>query len=107
MSKPANGISRSQYVLKLMLSGEPVTIEEFKADFVKRDCENLFYKLSYYILQTKYKGAIIRTHNNGRKVIAYQLLNVKQFDANGKYLLPAPKIVKAKKVKKELENANG
>ena len=105
MSKPVDGISRSQYVLKLMLTGEPVTIDEFREDFVKRDCENLFYKLSYYILQTKYNGAIIKAHRNGKKVVAYQLMNPKLFDDNGKYILPIAKRVK--KAKKELENAIG
>jgi hypothetical protein len=103
MPKITGEKTRSQNVLKLLLRGEPVTPEEFRVDFQKRGCENLFYKLSYYILDCKQKGAIIKSIRDWRRVVAYQLMNPKHFDADGNYISPDV----YNQTKKELENANG
>jgi hypothetical protein len=81
-------LSRHEYVLKMMLSGQPVNVEDIKEDFIKRGCENVFYKLSYYILLCKQRGAIIKTIKDGRKVKAYQLMNPNQFDSKCKFIKP-------------------
>ena len=88
MSKSKDDPKRSHFVVKLLLSGQPVAVETFKEEFVKSGHEKVFYKLSYYLLQAKHDGAIIKAHRDGKRVSAYQLINHKLFDADGKFIKP-------------------
>mgnify|MGYP000417373977 CR=1 FL=1 len=88
MPKTKDETKRSHFVTKLLLSGQPVSVETFKEQFTKNGYDQVFYKLSYYLLQAKHDGAIIKAHRNGKRVAAYQLINYKLFDIDGKFIKP-------------------
>lgn len=77
--------TRCRNVMRMLLSGKPVPKDEFKQKFSDMGLQDVFYKLSYYILQAKHQRAIIKTHRNGVRVTAYQLMNADKFDINGFY----------------------
>lgn len=80
--------TRSQLVVKLLLSGEPVQVDSIKQHFVENGLDQVTYKISYYLLQAKHRGAIIKAYRQGKRVIAYQLINHKLFDEYGDYIKP-------------------
>ena len=88
MTHKQEGPTRRQQALKLLLTGEPVSTESIRQYFIDNDIEDVFYKLSYYLLQSKHKGAIIKAHRKGKSVVAYQLVNYKLFDSDGNYIVP-------------------
>jgi hypothetical protein len=64
-------LSAWEKVFVTLMSGEPVTKEYFNSMLGK-----LSYKISSYILETRFSGkAIIRVKKDGRKVVSYQLVN--------------------------------
>ena len=91
-----------QKIITLMLNGKPVTIDEIEQTLGK---EIQMYRLSTYIwhIKTRANGAI-KTVKDGRKVVAYQLVNVKEVkDYMSKQNFTgssAPKVAKTKKVTK-------
>jgi hypothetical protein len=63
-----------QKLMTVMVSGNPVTIEEIDATLGK---EIQMYRLSTYIwLMKTNTNAVIKAIKNGRKITAYQLMNV-------------------------------
>jgi hypothetical protein len=65
-----------QKLLTLMISGKPVTIEEIDTLLGK---EIYMYRLSTYIWHIKtVASGVVRAIKTGRKVTAYQLVNVDQ-----------------------------
>jgi hypothetical protein len=88
MPHQQEGPTRRQQALKLLLTGEPVYTERIRQHFIENGIGDVFYKLSYYLLQSKHKGAIIKAHRNGKSVVAYQLVNYKLFDSDGNYIVP-------------------
>jgi hypothetical protein len=65
-----------QKLLTLMISGKPVTIEEIDTLLGK---EIYMYRLSTYIWHIKtVANGVVRAIKTGRKVTAYQLVNVDQ-----------------------------
>lgn len=79
-------VNRHEKITQVMLSGKPVTPEEFKAVFKDTDQESVMYRLSTNIYNIRKDGGIVRVVKNGRKVQAYQLVNYTEFDANGRYV---------------------
>jgi hypothetical protein len=67
----------------VMKSGEPVTIEQFKQVFTNTKVEPVLYRLSTYIWNIKRTGGIVKSIKDGRKVVAYQLLNGNDFNSDG------------------------
>jgi hypothetical protein len=94
-----------QKILTLLISGKPVSIQEIDDAF---GSEIQMYRLSTYMwhIKTNAEG-VIRPIKDGRKVTAYQLVNVSEVK---KYMdrvgvtqaaaTPATKETKAKKVSK-------
>ena len=77
----SNKLAPFQKLLTIMVSGKPVTITEIDATLGK---EIYVYRLSTYIWHIKTNAnGIIKTIKDGRKVTAYQLMNV---DEIKKYL---------------------
>jgi len=71
---PSNKLKPFQKVLIVLLSGKPVTIEEFES-VLGNDIYT--YKISTYIYNIKVNAnGIIKSIKNGREVTAYQLVNV-------------------------------
>jgi hypothetical protein len=65
-----------QKLLTLMISGKPVTIEEIDTLLGK---EIYMYRLSTYIWHIKtVANGVVRAIKTGRKVTAYQIVNVDQ-----------------------------
>lgn len=61
-------------MLNLMLSGQPVTKEEFES---KIGDQIEMYRISTYVWHMKtIANAIVRVIKDGRKVVAYQVINV-------------------------------
>lgn len=66
-------------LLTVMISGNPVTVEEIDATLGK---EIYMYRLSTYIWHVKtFAGGVVRAIKEGRKVTAYQIVNVKEVKA--------------------------
>ena len=65
-----------QKLLTVLVSGKPVTVEEIEATLGK---EIHMYRLSTYIWHIKsHANGIVRVIKDGRKVTAYQIVNVNE-----------------------------
>ncbi len=99
----SNSAKAFEKVLTVLLSGNPVTKEELDATL---GSEIQMYRLSTYIWDIKtHANGIVRVIKDGRKVSAYQLVNVdemkaymKRTGATAKVAAPAKpaKVAKAK-----------
>lgn len=99
----SNSAKAFEKVLTVLLSGKPVTKEELTATL---GSEIQMYRLSTYIWDIKtHANGIVRVIKDGRKVSAYQLVNIdemkaymKRTGANAKVAAPAKpaKVAKAK-----------
>ena len=58
-------------VLSMMLSGDPIAKEDFDAEL-----GDIAYKLSTFIWRIKIESDTVKVVKDGRKVSAYQLINV-------------------------------
>ena len=67
----------------VLKSGEPVTKEQIYSIFKDTKIEPVLYRLSTNIWNLKKEGGIVKTHKDGRKIVAYQLMNSNEFDNNG------------------------
>ena len=66
-------------LLTVMISGKPVTIEEIDATLGK---EIYMYRISTYIWHIKtFAGGVVKAIKDGRRVRAYQVINVKEVKA--------------------------
>lgn len=79
-------VNRHEKITQVLLSGKPVTIAEIEAVFKGTDQEAVLYRLPTNIYNIRKDGGIIKVIKDGRKVAAYQLVNVGEFDANGRYV---------------------
>lgn len=62
-------------LITVMISGKPVTVEEIEATLGN---EIHMYRLSTYIWHIKqFAGGVVKAIKDGRKVTAYQIVNVK------------------------------
>jgi len=67
-----------QKLLTVLASGKPVTIEEIDATLGK---EIYMYRLSTYIWHIKTNAnGVVKAIKDGRKVTAYQVINVKEME---------------------------
>ena len=74
MSRKSTKLQPFQKLLTVMISGKPVTIEEIDATLGK---EIYMYRLSTYIWHVKtFANGVVKPIKDGRKVTAYQLINV-------------------------------
>jgi len=65
-----------QKLLTVMISGKPVTLEEIDTLLGK---EIYMYRISTYMWHIKtFAGGVVKTIKDGRKVTAYQIMNVKE-----------------------------
>ena len=78
--------NRHEKITVTLLSGKPVSPEEIRDVFKGTDQENVLYRLSTNIYNIRKDGGIIKVHKDGRKVVAYQLVNHTEFDAKGRYV---------------------
>jgi len=70
----------------VLKNGDPVTVEQFNTVFKGTKVEPVLYRLSTYIWNIKKNGGIIKAVKDGRKVIAYQLMNGNEFDNRGHWI---------------------
>ena len=74
MSRKSTKLQPFQKLLTVMVSGKPVTIDEIDATLGK---EIYMYRLSTYIWHIKtFANGIVKPTKDGRKVTAYQIVNV-------------------------------
>jgi hypothetical protein len=74
MSRKSTKLQPFQKLLTVMISGKPVTIEEIDVTLGK---EIYMYRLSTYIWHVKtFANGVVKPIKDGRKVTAYQLINV-------------------------------
>mgnify|MGYP003342236574 FL=1 len=78
--------NRHEKITQVLLSGKPVTPDEIRAVFAGTDQEKVLYRLSTNIYNIRRDGGIVKVIKDGRKVVAYQLVNVDQFDKNGRFI---------------------
>jgi len=100
----SNKFKPFEKLLTVMVSGKPVTIEEIDATLGQ---EIHMYRLSTYIWHIKtFANGTVKAIKDGRKVVAYQLMNVEAIkeymktagvDASKFVAGKATKIVRAKK----------
>jgi hypothetical protein len=65
-----------QKLLTVMISGKPVTLEEIDTLLGK---EIYMYRISTYMWHIKtFAGGVVKSIKDGRKVTAYQIMNVKE-----------------------------
>lgn len=83
--------NRHEKITQVLLSGKPVTPQEIREVFKGTDQEAVLYRLSTNIYNIRRDGGIVKVHKNGRTVVAYQLVNFEEFDANGRYQGPVAK----------------
>lgn len=82
-----NKLSRPEIIAILLKSREdPVLVEEINALFQNTDMGAVTYRISTYIYMIKNAGGKIKVYKDGRKVLAYHLLNPEDFDDNGRYI---------------------
>jgi len=104
MSKHTGKQNRHEKIAVLMLSGKPVTIEEFHAVFTGTDQEKVLYRLPTNIYNIRKDGGIVKVHKNGRNVTAYQLVNFDEFNADGRYIgTNRPQVVAPVSTEEEIE----
>ena len=74
MSRNSTKLQPFQKLLTVMVSGKPVTIDEIDATLGK---EIYMYRLSTYIWHViTFANGVVKPTKDGRKVTAYQLVNV-------------------------------
>jgi hypothetical protein len=78
--------NRHEKITVVLLSGKPISPDDIKACFKDTDQESVLYRLSTNIYNIRLDGGVIKVHKEGRKVSAYQLLNTKCFNAEGRYI---------------------
>jgi hypothetical protein len=72
----SNKLAPFQKLLTVMISGKEVTLEEIDALLGK---EIYMYRISTYMWHIKtFAGGVVKTIKDGRKVSAYQIVNVKE-----------------------------
>ena len=98
-------INRHERIVQILLSGKPVSPQEILSCLKGTDQEKVGYRLSTNIYNARLDGAIIKVYKTGRNVTGYQLINVDEFNANGRYVgkqtTPATPTKTIKEVKNE------
>jgi hypothetical protein len=86
-------INRHEKITQVLMSGKPVTIDEIRTVFAGTDQEKVLYRLSTNIYNIRKDGGEVKVHKDGRKVVAYQLMNPQDFDKDGRHNKAATKPV--------------
>jgi hypothetical protein len=100
-------INRHEKVAQTMLSGKPVTPDQIRACFAGSDQETVMYRLSTNIYNIRKDGGIIKVFKEGRNVTAYQLVNIDEFNKDGRYVGRQPKVVEPTLTTEQKEIAYG
>ena len=91
---------RHELILQVLVNGGPITKEQIE----QTTQYEAMYRLSAVMWWLKRHGAVIRVHKEGRKVVAYELMNVaemtKMLDARGLVAIPIKGKAKTKAVAK-------
>lgn len=89
-------------ILKVMLTGEPVTKESLEAMPEMKDVP--LYRLSTFVWRIKVTGGVVKVVKDGRKIAGYQLMNLtemqKYLDRREKVFANAAKKITQKAQKK-------
>lgn len=95
-------INRHEKIAAILKCGKPVSPQEIAEVFKGTDQESVLYRLSTNIYNIRKDGGIVKVIKDGRKVQAYQLVNVDEFNDDGRYIgkqtkavAPAPAKVEA------------
>jgi hypothetical protein len=87
---------RHELILQVLVNGGPITKEEIE----QTTQYEAMYRLSAVMWWLKRHGAVIRVHKDGRKVVAYELMNIadmtKMLDARGLTAIPVVSKTKTK-----------
>jgi hypothetical protein len=100
-------INRHEKIAQTMLSGKPVTPDQIRACFAGSDQESVMYRLSTNIYNIRKDGGIIKVFKEGRIVTAYQLVNIDEFNKDGRYVGRQPKVVQPVLTEEQQEIAYG
>lgn len=79
-------INRHEKIASILKCGKPVSPQEIAEVFKGTDQEAVLYRLSTNIYNIRKDGGIVKVHKEGRKVKAYQLVNVDEFNNDGRYI---------------------
>jgi hypothetical protein len=63
---------RWERLLMVLANGGIVTLEQIQTTMQY----DAMYRIGAELLNMKYRGAVIKAHKNGRKVVGYELINV-------------------------------
>lgn len=78
--------NRHEKITVVLLSGNPVSVQDIHEVFKGTDQEAVLYRLSTNIYNIRKDGGVIKVHKTGRNVTAYQLMNPQDFDSNGRFI---------------------
>jgi hypothetical protein len=79
-------INRHEKIAAILKCGKPVSPADIAAVFKGTDQEAVLYRLSTNIYNIRKDGGIVKVHKDGRKVKAYQLVNVDEFNDDGRFI---------------------
>jgi hypothetical protein len=79
-------INRHEKIAAILKCGRPVSPDDIAAVFKGTDQEGVLYRLSTNIYNIRKDGGIVKVHKEGRKVKAYQLVNVDEFNDEGRFI---------------------
>ena len=98
-------VNRHERIAQILLSGKPVSPQEIVSCLAGTDQADVAYRLSTNIYNIRKDGGVVKVYKTGRNVTGYQLLNIDEFNANGRYVgkqtTPATPTKTIKEVKNE------
>jgi hypothetical protein len=86
MHKHKKKINRHEIMNQVFLSGKAKSPEEIKEHMRHNDMGHLIYRIATYIYNCRKDGAIIKVYKEGKNVTAYQLINYKEFNEDGRWV---------------------
>jgi asparagine N-glycosylation enzyme membrane subunit Stt3 len=86
-------INRHEKIASILKCGKPVSPQEIAEVFKGTDQESVLYRLSTNIYNIRKDGGVIKVFKDGRNVTAYQLVNIDEFNKDGRYVGRQPKTI--------------
>lgn len=86
MHKHKKKLNRHEILNQIFLTGKCISPIEIRAHLKKNEMEHLYYRLSTMVYNIRKDDGIIRVYKEGKNVTAYQLVNFKEFNSDGRYI---------------------
>lgn len=86
MHKHKKKINRHEIVNQALITGKCVSPDEIKEHMKRVGMEHLIYRIPTSLYNIRQDGGIIKVYKEGKIVTAYQLVNYKEFNIDGRYI---------------------